>query len=264
MYETAKWDHLSNITLADPDFAVPGKIDLLLGADIYSDLLLHGRRCGPANTPTAFETQFGWVLMGKTKSYSASASHSVTSNHTTVTPAGDDILQMFWEVEENPRDDVNLSPEERTIVHHFEGNHTRSETGRFIVQLPKNPQSKQLGESRSSAVRRFHSLERSLYTKGRFKEFAAVVNEYFDLKHAEQVPPADLGKPHNETFYLPMHVVRKEHSTTTKVRVVFDASAKSSSGVSLNDTLLVGPTIHPSLTETEVPISSHSAHCRCK
>ena len=129
VYETAKWDHLSNITLADPDFAVPGKIDLLLGADIYSDLLLHCRRCGPANTPTAFETQFGWVLMGKTKPYSASASHSVTSNHTTVTTAGDDILRMFWEVDENPKDNVNLTPEERTVVHHFEGNHTLSETG---------------------------------------------------------------------------------------------------------------------------------------
>ena len=106
-------------------------------------------------------------------------------------------------------------------------------------------------------MRRFHSLERSLYTKGRFKEFAAVVNEYFDLKHAEQVPPADLGKPHNETFYLPMHVVRKEHSTTTKVRVVFDTSANSSSGVSLNDTLLVGPTIHISLTDVLLRFRFH-------
>ena len=48
-----------------------------------------------------------------------------------------------------------------------------------------------------------------------------------DLKHAECVPEADMHKPSQETFYLPMHAVRKEESTTTKLRVVFDASAKS-------------------------------------
>ena len=46
-----------------------------------------------------------------------------------------------------------------------------------------------------------------------------------------------------------MHAVTKESSTTTKIRAMFDASAKSSTGVSLNDTLLVGPTIHPPLLD---------------
>ena len=46
-----------------------------------------------------------------------------------------------------------------------------------------------------------------------------------------------------------MHIVRKESSSTTKIRAVFNASAKSSTGVSLNDTLLVGPTVHPPLVD---------------
>ena len=52
------------------------------------------------------------------------------------------------------------------------------------------------------------------------------------MNHAELVPVADLQKPPREIFYLPMHAVRKEHSSTTKLRIVFDASAKSASGIS--------------------------------
>ena len=75
------------------------------------------------------------------------------------------------------------------------------------------------------------------------------MEEYIKLRHAEVVPEVDLEKPPDQVFYLPMHAVRKDSSTTTKLRIVFDASAQSSSGVSLNDTLLVGHTVHPPLID---------------
>ena len=46
------------------------------------------------------------------------------------------------------------------------------------------------------------------------------------MEHAELVPVADLSKACNEVYYLPMHMVRKETSSTSKVWVVFDISAK--------------------------------------
>ena len=106
-----------------------------------------------------------------------------------------------------------------------------------------------LGETRSQAVTRFLSLERSLRFKNEFSAFNDVMQEYFNMQHAELVPTADLEQPKTELFYLPMHAVKKESITTTKIRAVFDASAKSSSGVSLNDLLLVGPTVHPPLID---------------
>ena len=51
----------------------------------------------------------------------------------------------------------------------------------------------------------------------------------------------------DQPYYLPMHAVIKSSSSTTKLRVVFDASAKTTSGTSLNQTLMVGPTLHPTL-----------------
>ena len=56
-----------------------------------------------------------------------------------------------------------------------------------------------------------------------------------------------------------MHAVRKESSSTTKIRAVFDASAKTSTGISLNDTLLVGPTVHSSLIDVLLRFRFHRA-----
>ena len=88
----SSWKHLTNLVLADPNFGQPGKIDLLLGADLFADVLRQGRRSGPAVSPVAFETEFGWVLCGRTESISSTG--EVAALHTTV-GFKDDILHKF-------------------------------------------------------------------------------------------------------------------------------------------------------------------------
>ena len=245
-----QWKHVSALPLADPGFGLPGRIDILLGVDVFVDVLRHGQRTGPPGSPTALETEFGWVLCGSAGSTNSStqANLHITAFHTPVA-SGDDILRMFWEIEESPSHHSSLSMEECTVIRHFESNHSCTKGGRFIVPLPKNPSAKL-----SQAVWRFLSLERSLNAKGCFKEFSDVMQEYLDLGHAEIVPIADLEKPPDSIFYLPMHAVYKASNTTTKVRAVFD---KSSTGVSLNNTLLVGPTVHPPLIDVLLRFRLH-------
>ena len=86
--------------------------------------------------------------------------------------------------------------------------------------------------------------------KGKWSAFSTAIQEYGDLDHSEVVPVADLDKPPSQVSYLPMHGVVKDGSITTKLRIVFDASAtcKSTSGFSLNDCLLSGPSLYPLLT----------------
>ena len=52
-----------------------------------------------------------------------------------------------------------------------------------------------------------------------------------------------MGKPLPEVFYLPMYAIYINYSTMTKIQAVFDAST------SLNDILLVSPTVHSPLID---------------
>ena len=72
------------------------------------------------------------------------------------------------------------------------------------------------------------------------------LKQYENTQHSEEVPKQDLGKSQSKLLYIPMHEVVKASSMSTKLRIDFDCSAKTSSGFSLNDALL--PYILYSLT----------------
>ncbi|XP_045530723.1 uncharacterized protein LOC123718350 [Pieris brassicae] len=86
------------------------------------------------------------------------------------------------------------------------------------------------------AVAQFHSLERKLAkqpkTARQYKDF---INEYKDLGHMSFIE----NKGPEIGYYLPHHCVTREHSETTKLRVVFNGSAKTTTGLSLNDVMIV-------------------------
>lgn len=252
------WTHLNGLILADQDFGRPGRIDLLLGTDMYVGALLNGRRSGPPNSPVAFETIFGWVLAGKTDNTNIVSSHlSVATLHaSTCSELNEDVLQKFWEIEEVPMAKF-ASVDDKCVLEHFKKTHRRMDDGRFEVTLCRRPGVAKVGESRSQALRRLMSLERSLAKKNQQTQFNSVIQEYIDLGHAEVVPVCELIEPKHNVYYLPMHVVYKDSSTTTKIRAVFDASAKSMSGVSLNDSLLVGPTVHAPLLDVLLRFRMH-------
>ncbi|GFU23614.1 uncharacterized protein TNCV_2909781 [Trichonephila clavipes] len=71
-----------------------------------------------------------------------------------------------------------------------------------------------------------------------------VQNEYENLGHMEEVKEDILPNPH---YYIPHQAVLRPDESTTKLRVAFNASAKTSNGISLNDTLLKGGAIQNEL-----------------
>ena len=81
------------------------------------------------------------------------------------------------------------------------------------------------------------------------------MSEYFEMEQAEEVPESSVNQPLQQTFYLPMHAVCEDSSTTTKLQAVFNASAKS------DDLLLVGLTVHPSLVDILIRFRIYSSDC---
>ena len=57
--------HIKALRLADPTFHAPGRVDLLLGCDFIPEVLSHEQVVGPAGTPMAIKTIFGWAVLGK-------------------------------------------------------------------------------------------------------------------------------------------------------------------------------------------------------
>ena len=57
-----KWDYLSDLKLADSEFRTPSRIELLLGAAVFTSILRDGRRTGPQVTQSTINTCLGWVL----------------------------------------------------------------------------------------------------------------------------------------------------------------------------------------------------------
>jgi len=73
------------------------------------------------------------------------------------------------------------------------------------------------------------------------------MREYHVLGHMTLKPDVNENCEEQHQLFLPHHAVIRQESVTTKVRVVFDTSSKTSTSVSLNDTLMVGPTIQDDL-----------------
>lgn len=112
-----------------------------------------------------------------------------------------------------------------------------------MVRLPFRHANVELGDSRTQALKLFYSLQNKLNKSPKLKvEYEKVMQSYLDLGHV-----SFLKKEPSDGYYIPHHEVIKTGSATTKVRVVLNASAKTTNNLSLNDVLMVCPTIQDKL-----------------
>lgn len=239
---------LVNFKLADPHFSERGPIQMLLGADIFMQIIKPTKVSLGDNMPYAMDTMFGFVILGKAPIEVGENHDSCVNNLTTFLTIHEDplheLMTRFWQVEEPPKVQSLTDDELKCETHFLETYYRSPETGKYVVRLPFRENPDKLGESLPLAKQRFFSLENKLKNDPECKKLYLEFMENYKSEGHMTLCDSKTMPLHTPHYVLPHHCVLRDSSSTTRLRVVFDGSCKTTSGVSLNDILCVGPKLH--------------------
>lgn len=129
-----------NLELADPEFYKPGSIDILLGAEVVSEIIEDGLLRLTDHKVIAQKSTIGWLLSGKVE-LTNPVPTLVTGN---LSESGEDVqivnnqMQAFWEIEDIGPTNI-LDPDDQICEEYYDRTHYRDEVERFVVRLPFKP-----------------------------------------------------------------------------------------------------------------------------
>ncbi|XP_059047592.1 uncharacterized protein LOC131843017 [Achroia grisella] len=225
-----------NITLTDTN-QTSDDIGLLIGAD-FSGLILTGHLVRLYDSLVAIHTKLGWTLQGK-----AHMSSTINMMSTQVAMfCSSDAVSNFWCLETlGIRDPIETKTKQKAkleVLANFEENVSVNDEGRYEVFLPWKVGHNELLNNYDLAYRRLQSVTKKLQSSDIYESYDKVFDEWLNLGIIEKVTNPDEHK--GSSHYLPHRPIIKEESLTTKIRPVFDASAKDKYGKSLNICLDTG------------------------
>ena len=219
------------------------KVDILVGLDSYWKFVKPQITGCSVEGLMAQSTVFGWVLFGSVPV--SQMTPPVMSHPMLCLTVSEQSVKSFWELES-----IGISPDkEDSVLTRFE-NDLRQVEGRYEVTLPwKSGARERLLDNQKLARYRLDSLRRRLERDPPLKlRYDAAIQEMCDTSIVEEVPVDEMACEH-PVFYMPHRPVVRESAVSTKVRPVFDASAKGYNGISLNDCMEIGPCLLTNLTQ---------------
>lgn len=198
----------------------------------------------------ALDSVFGWTIQGIV---SNSSEMETTCMHISV--AEDDQisrqLHAFREIESLCIVyDKSPSVEEAEVLETFEQT-VCFKNGRYQVELPWKcgRDTSELKDDGNVARKRFKALKKRFRTDNvLYERYSDVIQEYLQQEICEEVEDTQIAEQTSTAkYYMPHHPVIQDDKATTKLRIVFDASSHEEGSPSLNDCLLIGPSLNPDL-----------------
>ena len=240
--DLAQYPYLQSLEFAN-DWSNSSQIspDVLLGSDQYWSLLT-GETVRGENGPVAINTHVGWILSGPAITKDVGEQSATLVTHVLRVDGGTECrnlekeLHSFWSTES-----LGIVDNELVVQSQFEDNVT-FESGRYVVSLPWKESCLTLPDNFKLSLRRLNSLFRRMKDSPEILEkYDAVIQE--QLAMGIVVPVNEQEECTSRIHYLPHHGVIRKDKDTTKLRIVYDASAKTE-GPSLNNCLHIGPSLH--------------------
>ena len=278
----ATYEHLIELDLADKtDGCSSLHIDVLIGADFYWKFVT-GQTVRGASGPVALDTVFGWVLSGLCGDSTANqvSTNLVYSSHVLrieaqpvpiQTESVDDVsdkrdqkviecVSKFWEVEDlgvsdkpsgDDVDDVEVPNFEKISDEFKKGVTFDVNAKRYSTMLPKRCDLDILPDNYSLSVSRVLSTFKKLKANPeQLAEYDKIIRTQESRGQIERVDMK--SSQFTVCHYLPHRGVVREDRETTKLRIVFDASAKRKGHPSLNECLETGPNLLPKIFDNLV------------
>ncbi|CAO4377336.1 unnamed protein product [Caenorhabditis nigoni] len=232
------------------------EVDILIGMDLLMDILgtvktiqldnglhLHLTQCGPIISGQEFQLEEAFTFSVQEEGDKKENSQQLAASKEADVTKG--ILESFWKMEHFGIVDQPKSKEEQDAEKFFNSTTVQEENGRYTVRLPYRDHDS-IPDNRHLAYFRLQGTLRRLNKDPKLLEqYNNIFKEQLDAGFIERVQQEDHADG-RVIHYLAHHPIIKEASKSTKVRIVFDGSARHKKNArSLNDSLHSGESLLP-------------------
>ena len=242
----AKYQHLRGVEMLDKDLKPELPVHLVIGTNEYTQIKTESPpKIGRQGEPIAEKTKFGWTIMSPGKEV------NVKEMFLTQTSSADyeslcrlDVLGL----QDSPTGDQG------EIYKEFREQLRRSPDGWYETSLPWKGNHPPLLNNKSGSLRRLESLTRKLERLDLVEKYDQVIKDQLQQGIVERADECPTGRE----FYIPHKPVVRESAESTKLRVVYDASARDRENApSLNECLNPGPPLQNQLWNVLVRARFH-------